>query len=366
MISFYLLWTGCYVGLLSLFLRKWPKSNPEVNYLGNRLSVTLVIPFRNELENLPNLAAELQKVDFPNLEILLIDDQSEDGSFDFLEEMLKSDLRIKILKSPGIGKKKAIAFGIEAAKNKIILCSDADCQFPKDWVAQLVRPFSDPAIQLVAGPVISKGGAGFFRRFQQIDWASILLMTWYFFTQKKPLMCSGANLAYRKAAFEAVDGFQNNLHHLSGDDEFLLKKISGHFGKQSCIYLPYPGALVYTNPQKSIPALLNQRIRWAGKWKVHRDPVHAISAAISFLIQIVWLGSLVLLSWGIWGILVFIAVWLGKITTEKLVLGKVLRAFGIHLSFVDFLKTGMVHPIYVLMVAFGTIRGKFIWKGRSN
>lgn len=329
-------------------------------------SVTLLIPFRNELKNLENLSAELPKLDYPNLKIILIDDQSEDDSLVFLQEKLKSDRRVKILQSPGIGKKKAIEFGVNASDTELILCSDADCSFPKDWVRETVQPFSDPKIQLAAGPVISKGKTDIFQRFQQIEWSSILLLTQYFFTQKQPVMCSAANLAYRKSAFEAVKGYNQNWQHPSGDDEFLLKKISQHFGGECCVYLPFSENLVFTKPHATFSDLLIQRKRWAGKWKVHRDNVNALSAVFSFLIQLVWLGSVVLLGFGIWGTLVFSVVWLGKILAEKRVLGKILLGFGMKLSFFDFLWTGILHPFYVIFVAFDSIRGKFTWKGRGN
>ncbi len=329
-------------------------------------SVTFLIPFRNELENLETLSAELLKLDYFNLKIILIDDHSEDESLVFLLEKFQSDRRVKIIQSPGIGKKKAIGFGVNASDTELILCSDADCSFPKGWVQEMVQPFSDPKIQLVAGPVISKGQTDIFQRFQQIEWSSILLLTQYFFTHKQPIMCSAANLAFRKSAFEAVKGYDRNWQHPSGDDEFLLKKISQHFGGERCVYLPFSENLVLTKPHATFSDLLNQRIRWAGKWKVHRDNVNALSAVFSFLIQLVWLGSVVLLGFGMWGPLVFLLIWLGKILAEKRVLGKILLGFGMKLSFFDFLWTGIIHPFYVIIVALGSIRGKFTWKGRGN
>lgn len=366
MISFYLLWTACYFVLLSLLLKKWPKIKPKAKFGVEFPSVTLLIPFRNELENLENLCDELRKLDYPNLKIILIDDQSEDESFSFLQKKLRKDPRVKILHSQGIGKKKAIECGVIASETELILCSDADCTFPKDWVREMVQPFSDSKIQLSAGPIISEEGATFFQRFQQIEWSSILLLTQYFFSQKQPVMCSGANLAYRKSAFEAVKGYDQNWQHPSGDDEFLLKKIALHFGAESCVYLPFFENLVHTKPHDSVFTLLNQRIRWAGKWKVHRDKLNALSAVFSFLIQLIWLGSVILLGFGKWGILVFLGVWTGKVLAEKMALGKVLKFLGLKFSFFDFLKTGIIHPFYVIFVALGSIRGKFSWKGRGN
>jgi poly-beta-1,6-N-acetyl-D-glucosamine synthase len=366
MISFYLLWTGCYFVLLFWLKKKWPKTNLKAKSTDHLPSVSVLIPFRNEMENLETLSKELLEIDYPRLEIILIDDHSEDGSLAFLESYFKSTSQIKILQSPGIGKKKAIEFGVGLSQGNLILCSDADCKFPDNWVRNMVAPFKDSQIQLVAGPVINSRKDNFFQRFQQIEWSSILLLTQFSFGQKRPLMCSGANLAYRKSAFLSVNGYDQNSQHLSGDDEFLLKKICGHFGAESSVYLPFVENLVQTNPLKNVSELLNQRIRWAGKWKIHRDFWHALAAVVSFLIQLIWIGSFTLLGNDVWGVFTFIVVVNGKVISEKLALGMVLEKMKMHHSYVDFLKTGIIHPIYVISVAIGAIRGKFTWKGRSQ
>lgn len=366
MISFYLLWTLCYFALLRWLAGKWPGKSQKTGSGQDLPAVALLIPLRNEAGNIAALFQQIRKIDYPVLEILLIDDRSEDGSFTVLTEKAKHDDRIKVLQNPGVGKKSALEFGVENTCAELILCSDADCRFPEDWVGKMVAPFSDPTAQMVCGPVVSADRNTFFERFQQIEWASVLLVTQCFFAGKKPLMCSGANLAYRRSAFFAVKGYDQNRQYLSGDDEFLLKKISANFGAESCVYLPFSENMVVTQSQPNFAHLLNQRVRWAGKWKAHRDWMHAFSAFGSFLIQGIWLASILLLGLGAWGILVFLTVWTGKILAEKSALGSVLKALGFRLSLADFVKSGLLHPFYVLTVAVGALRGKFGWKGRFN
>jgi cellulose synthase/poly-beta-1,6-N-acetylglucosamine synthase-like glycosyltransferase len=366
MICFYLLWTMSYFVLLNWFAGKWPKQRREVDSEGYLPAITLLIPLRNELENLESLIPELGKIAYPKLEILLVDDQSEDGTFSSLQEMTKGDSRVRVLKSPGAGKKAAIQCGVEAARTELILCSDADCRFPKVWVERMAEAFLDSKVQLVAGPVITSGELGFFQRFQQIEWASILLVTKFFFSQKRPLLCSAANFAYRKSAFLEVGGYGGNLQFWSGDDEFLLKKILAKFGKESCVYLPCTENLIYTKAQPTFSDLISQRIRWASKWKYHGDWGHAFSAIGAFLVQAIWLASAGLFCLGIQGILAFFVVWAGKVVAEKLTLGRVLTTLHLRRSLVDFMKTSFFHPFYILTVTVGTVRGKFVWKGRAN
>ena len=367
MISFYLFWCLGYLALLFWLSQKWPKSDFQNSPKGKLPSATLIIPFRNERNNAHRLINSLTQMSAADLQVFLVDDQSEDDSFALFKKLTVNHPLFQLLQSPGIGKKAALDFAISQAQTEVILTSDADCAFQNTWVEEMSTAFEDSQIQLVAGPVnTSRESKGFFQAFQQLEYFSILLMTQVGFAQRNPLMCSGANLAFRKRAFDAVGGYEGNSHFLSGDDEFLLKKMVKKFGAQSCLYLPSKEALVLTLPQDSWSSLLNQRIRWAGKWKLHQDPVHALTAIIAFASQLIWLGA-----WGVmWSFaqpMIFIlGVYGSKILAEKLSLGKVAARLGIKISWPTIIATSLVHPIYVISIVLGSFTGKVTWKGRKN
>lgn len=367
MIGFYLLWCLGYLAVHLWLAKKWPKSNQGLVSEDFHRSVTLIIPFRNERSNLHALSSELKKLVDSNLEILLIDDHSEDGSVELLADLVKGIQGVQILRSPETGKKEALDFGIFQAQGEIILTSDADCKFPDHWVKKMTDSFRQPEIRLVAGPVVSEyKGAGFFEKFQQIEWYSILLLTQVSFSQKQPLMCSGANLAFRKKAFEEVKGYSGNENWLSGDDEFLLKKVIGRFGPESCVYLPVREVLVSTNPQENWRDLVRQRIRWAGKWKAHRSFSHAFSAIFAFLAQLIWLGSIFLFAQNENTLAFFGGIWVIKILAEKVSLGKVGSALGHKPSIGYFILTSLIHPFFVVWIGLGTLFIKVRWKGRTQ
>jgi len=367
MLSIYLIWTLAYVICLFYLSRHWNRDEPEARTSRFFPSVSLLIPFRNEMENLPNLLSQLKNLTYPKLEIILIDDESEDGSANYVRNTILDQLPIRLLQSKYPGKKSALEMGVAKAKNEIILCSDADCVFPDGWVEEMVLPFEDSAIQLVAGPVeVIEAGGKLLTKFQAIDWSSILLLTNYFFQVKRPLMCSGANLAYRKEAFDQVQGYAGNKEVSSGDDEFLLKKIRADFGSESCVYVSNQDSLVLTGPEESWESLINQRTRWAGKWRSHQSDSHALAAVGSFMVQLIWVSTFMLLIHGMLGLLVLAIVWGIKIGAERLVLGKVLESFNMHLAGFSYLCTSFIHPIYVLCVGVGALVGKFTWKGRGN
>lgn len=365
MLSFYLVWTLIYFLLLSELAKSWPEKDSKITPGLTFPKVSLLIPCRNESENIHRLSEQFQKIHYPNLELIMVDDESEDGTFELIQSEGIRERRLIALKSPGAGKKAALEYGISQAQGEIILCTDADCRFPENWVEGMMGPFENQEIQLVAGPVMVEG-TGILGHFQQADWASILLLTSYFFSKKKPLMCSAANLAYRKSAFLEVMGYEGNRDFASGDDEFLLKKISESFGTESCVYLPFVENLVLTKSESNWKALINQRVRWAGKWKAHRSFAHAGSAIFSVLVQLIWLGSLGLLNSGFRGYLVFGLVWIFKFLIETRYLGKVLRNIRIDHSLRNFIATSFIHPMYVLVVSLGAILGNFTWKGRRT
>ncbi len=366
MICFYLFWCLGYFAVLVWLLQKWPCPKPAL-HTGFSGKISLIIPFRNEAENIPRLASELGKLARHHLEILLVDDHSEDGSFELLGGLVTDIPNLRLVKSPGIGKKAALDFGIRLAGGALVLTSDADCTFPRGWAGGLAAPFSDSNVQLVAGPVMAKReDSGFFGAFQQIDWASIVVLTQFSFAKQKPLTCSGANLAFRKSAFLAVEGYSGNEHVLTGDDEFLLKKIREKYGSGACRYLPYADHLVWTNPQDAWSTLMGQRIRWASKWKSHRSVSHLLVAVFAGIAQAIWLGSLWVFLPERQGWAVVLLIWMVKTGAEWKALGSVLRSLDIKLGFPWFAGASLVHPFYVLGVGFWAIFGKFAWKGRAN
>ena len=366
MLSFYLVWSLSYFTLLWWISRFWSQKENCSPIQTFSPAVTLIIPFRNEAENIPSLAVNLKKISYPNLEILLIDDHSEDGSFQLLKKFFEGIRNVHILKSAAKGKKRAMEYGVKLASGEIVLCTDADCTLPEYWVEKMILPFQDPKVQLVAGAVMVEERSGFLEVFQALDWASILLMTNYSFAKRKGLMCSGANMAYRKSAFEQVNGYEGNREIASGDDEFLLKKISKLYGGDACVYLSSLKTLVMTSPESSWGLLINQRVRWASKWNAHFSSSHTFSAIAAFLTQLVWIGSFYFIVFGRLGVVGLGMVWLVKFLAEKVSLGKVLKSLDQQPDNLSFLATSFLHPFYVVRVGLGALSGKFTWKGRGN
>jgi cellulose synthase/poly-beta-1,6-N-acetylglucosamine synthase-like glycosyltransferase len=354
--------------MLLLLGKMWKqKPNEFAEKKGSEL-VTVLIPFRNEGANIPVIFHQITSLSYRPLQVVWINDHSDDGGRKLLEALIRNHdeelLDFVLADNEGEGKKAALKTGIDNAFGSIVMTTDADCFLPTDWVEVMLKPFADDKTKMVAGPILTKGNDGFFQNFQQIEWASILLVTKAGFYLQSPIMCSAANMAYRKSAFLEVDGYQGNENLLSGDDEFLLKKMVKKFGPESIVY--QKENLVYTQPQTTWKNLFYQRFRWASKWKAHQSLTHTFASVLPVAVQIFFLGSLSLLFAGNPGMLVFAAVWILKIYFENLTLGNVLRGYGVRPHFIWFLSTGIFHPIYVLICGIGALFVKFEWKGRYS
>lgn len=357
-----------YAITLLLLASKWSSEQAMSGTISNIHSVSLLIPFRNEVNNLPEIFHSIEQLDMDQMQVVWINDHSEDESLEMLVALIgkqNSSFDHLVLTSSGIGKKAALETGIQQATGEIILTTDADCVLPRYWVKEMLCGFQNTGTQLVAGPVLSKDGNSFFHKFQQIDWASILLVSNFSIKMKQPLMCSGANLAYRKSAFMAVEGYAGNRAVASGDDEFLLKKITSKYGASAVVYQNSPNCLVMTNAHKDWSSLFDQRVRWASKWKAH-NRVHAMFSFMPALLQLFWLGSFSLIFIDFTSGLIALGIlWTLKMMAEWIALGKVLKSFEYEVSLQALLRTSLIHPFYVTYTVVKVFGGKYHWKGRG-
>ncbi|AWW29882.1 hypothetical protein DN752_06985 [Echinicola strongylocentroti] len=359
-----------YLLVLVLLSSKWkrPKATKMAVEGGVDYPVSLLVPFRNEKENLPGLLQNLANLSYPNLQVILINDHSEDGSDTLARQWIEAEKKsnFKLVDSQGVGKKAAMEHGVVMANANIILTTDADCALPADWVQNMLRAFDDPKVQMVAGPVVSSANGGVFEYFQQIEWASILLMTNFFFRTRKPIMCSAANMGYRKEAFYHLGGYQGNSGQMSGDDSYLLEKMLKRFGHQSIRYVTASKVLVKTKPSSGWRVFLNQRSRWASKWNKHQFLGNAIGAVASIGFSLVSIGTVILLFGGGGFVVMFAIYWFLKIIFEYFSLNKVLKTYQVKPPMTSFVFASFCHPVYVLGVAFASFFVPSKWRGRRS
>lgn len=245
---------------------------------------SVVIPARNEENNIGNLIQDLQKQTYPGdmFEIIIVDDHSSDAT----AEVVKKIPGINLVQLSGMSinsyKKKAIGTGIMVAANDWIITTDADCRVPVGWLKAIASFIQEKKSVLVAAPVMLTCNNSVLQIFQAIDFMILQGITGAAIHKNMHSMGNGANLAYKKKAFLDVKGFSGIDHIASGDDMLLMHKIEKQFpGKAG--FLKSREAIVSTEPMKSWKSFFDQRIRWASKAKRYDDKnVYSILVLVYF------------------------------------------------------------------------------------
>ena len=148
---------GVYLLLLFFPIVAWqqmPFTSAE-KYKGK---VSVIIPFRNEEANLKRLVEALKVQTYPWFEVLFVNDHSTDDSLNVLRRLVEKDIpfSFSIISLEGTqGKKAAIAAGIAQATGEIIVTTDADCWFDRNWLLAMTSGFNNSQTQMVTGPVVS-------------------------------------------------------------------------------------------------------------------------------------------------------------------------------------------------------------------
>ena len=338
----------------------------------NKTKFSIIIPFRNEQDKLPELIKSLNKIDYPVncFEILFIDDDSTDNSVAIILKNIKKELDYQLLKNireTNAPKKDAINLAIKNAKHQWIITTDADCEVPVKWLEVLNGFIKQNQAVFIAMPVGYKANDSLLEQFQKIDFMSLMASTIGGFGNKKPIMCNGANLCYLKSVFKEVNGFKNNQHIASGDDVFLMEKMHQNF-PDKVHYLKSDKVIVYTKPEKTINGLLQQRIRWASKSSKTRNNLVKVIGLIVFSINLL-MSVFIIYSFSLYFVngtinYWFFALFLLKIILDYLLINRCYTFYKEKLKVKYYLFTALLHPFFMSAIPLLSVFTKYDWKGR--
>ena len=191
--------------------------------------VSVIICARNEAENLDNYLPVLLTQDYPDYEVIVVDDCSTDDTDIILKKYtalyphLRSSV-IKMDKKFSHGKKLAVTIGIKAAKHDRLLFTDADCHPESNqWLSLMTAHFSDK-VSIVLGYGGYFTQPGMLNRYIRWDTLMIALQYFSYALIRKPYMGVGRNLAYKRSLFYGGKGFANHFHLASGDDDLFVNE----------------------------------------------------------------------------------------------------------------------------------------------
>lgn len=221
----FLLAVGLQLAFFLVFLIALRRSSPGGE--AGRVPVSVIVCAHDEAENLRELIPLLLSQEYPDFEVVIVNDRSNDSTLDLLLQESGKDSRVRMVhvrETPQRvnAKKYALTLGIKAATHDWLLFTDADCR-PRgtQWISTMSRYFDDET-RFVLGFSPYMVRPGFLNLFIRFEALLTAIQYFAFGWMKNPYMGVGRNLAYRKSFFLAEKGFNNLLHVTGGDDDLFV------------------------------------------------------------------------------------------------------------------------------------------------
>jgi len=242
-------------GFFNVSKKKEQKNTPPVSVL---------ICAKNEADNLKKLLPKLVKQQYPNFEIVLINDRSFDETEDIYNQFSEQYDFIKIVNVKESehfhgNKKYALTLGIKAASNPCLLFTDADCEPQSDyWIQEMANQYTETSpIVLGYGPYQQIPNS-FLNKL--VRYETLITALQYFSLAEIgiPYMGVGRNLMYSKKLFLKNKGFNKHINVMSGDDDLLINQIAN--SKNTTICFDEPTHMV-SAPKTTLKELITQKRR---------------------------------------------------------------------------------------------------------
>ncbi|KAF2334472.1 glycosyltransferase family 2 protein [Flavobacterium daemonense] len=336
--------------------------NYQKKDLKPQTSFTIIVPFRNEEENLPILLESFSKLNYPQdlFEVILVDDNSnEKFQLSIVNYQLSIIDNIRVSNSP---KKDAITTAMQHVKTDWVITTDADCLVPENWLLTFDNYIQESKVSMLAGAVAYECRNSFLDHFQQLDLTSLQGATIGSFGINKGFMCNGANFAYKKSLFENLNGFDGNDKIASGDDVFLLQKAIEKFPNE-VQYLKAKEATVVTKPTENWKALFYQRVRWAAKTSSYKSRFGKLLGILVFFENLSFVIGFFFLLFGIWSYPIFVLFAFFKFLIDFALLS-ITNKFLANTRIKSLLLSSLLYPFFSSAVALYSLFGSYEWKDR--
>jgi len=250
--------------------------------------VSVIICAKNEAINLRKYLHSVLEQEYPNYEVVVVNDCSWDETGSTLEEIQKQYSHLKIVTIPEQdkyrhGKKFAVALGIKAAKNEILLFTDADCMpVSKNWIELIQSNFTKEK-EIVLGYGAYKRERGFLNLMIRFDTLMIAMQYFSFALGRNAYMGVGRNMAYRKTLFFQKKGFASHNHLFSGDDDLFVNE---NATPSNIAIEASSEAFTVSEPKKTFAEWLTQKRR-------HGTTSRYYKASHKFQLSLIYLSNLI-------------------------------------------------------------------------
>jgi glycosyltransferase involved in cell wall biosynthesis len=256
-----------------------------------RVPISVIVCAKNEEENVKNFVPLLAEQNYPDYEIVLIDDASSDETLEVFEAFEKQYSNIKLVKVANNeafwgNKKFALTLGIKAAKNEYLLFTDADC-YPQsnNWIKEMSAQFTKEKTIVLGYGAYERIKGSFINKI--IRFETLLTATQYFSWAKlgKPYMGVGRNMAYKREEFFRVRGFMDHMKIRSGDDDLFINQASNEQNTTICYA---PESFTYSKPKTTFKEWFTQKRRHVATAQ-HYKSFDKIQLSIFYCSQLLFL-----------------------------------------------------------------------------
>ena len=336
--------------------------------------ISVVVAARNEESFIGECLESLVRQTYPanRFEIIVVDDDSEDGTREVVEGFRNRNAQVRVL-TPGPedeglkAKKRPMNAGIRGSRGEVVMTTDADCRVLPTWVASTAACFGPGVVGVIGFSQVNRSNHHtLIQKLQGVDFLALMSAAAGAANMGVPWAGSGQNLAYRRSLFEASGGFRDIGQRPSGDDVLLLQ-LFRRTGLGRIVFNTDPGSFNTTDRVESLPGFLGQRSRWASNaaYQVRLNRPFFLYIASLFLTHLLIPVALVH------------ALYQGKFLGVPLLcfLTKSLADFAVLLRGASLFKRFdllSVFPIwtilqypYIIFVGIAGSFGGFVWKGRG-
>jgi glycosyltransferase involved in cell wall biosynthesis len=254
--------------------------------------VSVIICAKNENENLKKFLPEVLNQKYPSFEVIVVDDNSSDGSKKTLKDEFKNYKHLKVLdfneEKRSVGKKQVLEFGIENASGEYLVMTDADCK-PSSlyWLVGMVNGFANKS-ELILGVGMYEKKPGWINKLIQLDTLYIVVQYFSFALSGFPYMSVGRNVAYKKSLFESLGGFKSHYDVAGGDDDIMINKMSNST-KINVVY--GPSSQTISVSKTTWKGFINQKTRHISA-SLKYNKTNLLLLSLSYLFTTAWYASL--------------------------------------------------------------------------
>ncbi|MFZ4706887.1 MAG: glycosyltransferase [Bacteroidales bacterium] len=291
--------------------------------------VSVVICARNEYRN---LAANLPMIllqDYPNFEVVVVNDNSDDDSKDLLKDF---ELEYKNLKIVTItqtlnffsGKKFPLSIGIKSAKNELLLLTDADCKpSSNQWLREMQRNFTS-GTEIVLGYGAYETAPGLLNKIIRFDTLHIAIQYFSLALSHIPYMGVGRNLAYRKSLFYRNNGFISHYRIPSGDDDLFVNKAANKINTRIEISRE---SHTLSQAKSNFSSWVRQKRRHFSSSKFYKSN-HKFILGLYLISQILFLASFITLISQLWLYQIVLGIFGLRLMSQMIIFKKCMIQLG--------------------------------------